>query len=467
MSLIFLISLSLGEARDKIPFPYSRKTSLLLVTQILPNTMVKLCAKAWRYLAGLFPLTLQGTITLLFTSWALSAYGYGAMDLVVFALAICGLSILVCCLFCSVGFGIFMQRKIRREIANSDTPLNNIEVEAGYPNETGFSLPAVSFFPLVRLAWKIIYPDEIATRTRLDSENQLREEIIPSRRCLSERVVREFSVRDVLGLSQFSWRLEQAVSCKALPQVSAVKQLPILRSLTAEDGIPHNTGDPEGDRMEIRPYAPGDSVKNIMWKVYARNRQLNVRLPERSVFQSKRTLAYLLTSKHDEAAAAVARVALETGALGEDWAFGADGFESPVSDLSSALQAIAGSRSLDGGHDYGLDRFLGHAGNHGSAHCIVFAAAEKNPSLELLKNTISSYSCQFSLIMATDSLQEEQNPAWWKKYLLRRDSNAQPLSHSTRHDLLHLLTEVGQQVESTLVVDRETGFSFDQYLRKV
>ena len=155
------------------------------MTQILPNSLVKLCAKTWRYLAGLFPLTLQGTITLLFTSWALSAYGYGAMDLVVFALAICGLSILVCCLFCTVGFGIFMQRKIRREIANSGASLNNIEVEAGYPNETGFSLPAVSFFPLVRLSWKIIYPDEITTRTRLDTENQLREEIIPSRRCLA------------------------------------------------------------------------------------------------------------------------------------------------------------------------------------------------------------------------------------------------------------------------------------------
>ena len=150
------------------------------MTQILPNSLVKLCAKTWRYLAGLFPLTLQGTITLLFTSWALSAYGYGAMDLVVFALAICGLSILVCCLFCTVGFGIFMQRKIRREIANSSASLNNIEVEAGYPNETGFSLPAVSFFPLVRLSWKIIYPDEITTRTRLDTENQLREEIIPA-----------------------------------------------------------------------------------------------------------------------------------------------------------------------------------------------------------------------------------------------------------------------------------------------
>ena len=141
-------------------------------------------------------------------------------------------------------------------------------------------------------------------------------------------------MQDVLGLCQLSWQLGQRVRCRALPQLHAIKQLPLLRSLTAEDGIPNPSGQPEGDRMEIRPYAPGDSIKNIMWKVYARSRQLNVRLPEHSVFQSKRTIAYLLTSDNDEAAAAVARVALQSGALGEDWAFGADGHEKPISEYA-------------------------------------------------------------------------------------------------------------------------------------
>ena len=439
------------------------------MNQLIPKSLIKGINQAWLYFAGLFPLTLQGMIALLLTTWSLSAYGYGAMDLVVFALAICALTILICCLFCTVGFGIFMQRRIRQQMNVDSSIPEAIDVEAGYPNETGFKLPTVRFFPLVRLGWKIVFPNAITTRTRVDQQDQLCEEIIPKRRCLSERVVREFFVRDVLGLCQFSWRMEQVVRCKALPKVSAVKQLPILRSLTAEDGIPNSSGNPEGDRMEIRPYAPGDSVKNIMWKVYARNRQLNVRLPERSVFQSKRTVAYLLTSENDEAAAAVARVALETGALGDDWAFGADGFETPVSDLPSALEAVAGSRSLDGPHDYGLDRFLATAGNQGAAHCIVFAAAEKSPSLMLLRNTIASYSGQFSLIMATDSMRDRKLPTLWQRFLLRSDTESEGTAagKGSRHELLNLLTEIGQQVESTLVVDRETGLSFDQYLRKV
>ena len=40
---------------------------------------------------------------------------------------------------------------------------------------------------------------------------------------------------------------------------------------------------------------------------------------QRKALQDTQTLAYLLSSDQDEAAAAIARMSLETGALGEDW----------------------------------------------------------------------------------------------------------------------------------------------------
>ena len=76
--------------------------------------------------------------------------------------------------------------------------------------------------------------------------------------------------------------------------------------------------------MEIRPYTPGDSVRDIMWKGFARNRQLNVRLPERSVAFDDKACAYLVSGVGDEAASALARLTLECGLLGDDWRFGAD-----------------------------------------------------------------------------------------------------------------------------------------------
>ena len=424
--------------------------------------------KTLRSLAGLFPLTSQGLLTLTVSAWALRTFGYGSMDLVVFALTISALAILISCLFCTIGFGLFMQRRIRREITRPGTS-DNVEIEVGYPNETGFSIPAATFPPLVTLSWKITFPDAIETRTRIGKHQRLCEEVLPKKRCLTESLIREFSVQDVLGLCQLSWQLGQRVRCRALPQLQAIKQLPLLRSLTAEDGIPNPSGQPEGDRMEIRPYAPGDSVRNIMWKVYARSRQLNVRLPEHSVFQSKRTIAYLLTSDNDEAAAAVARVALQSGALGEDGAFGTDGYEKPVSDYAEALTAIAGSRGLTRPHTYGLDRFLDQAGSNQPTHCIVFAAAEQHVNLQNLRKTFSTHPGQCSLILATDSLQERPVPPWWQAFLLRRkilsETNSQKPGYQA--ELLDLLTEIGQQVESTVVIDRETGLGFDRFLNKV
>jgi len=438
-----------------------------LKIQFNPNSSLLIALS--RRLIALFPLTLQGLITLLLTAYALQVYGYGAMDLVVFSLAICALTILIFSLFCSVVSGVFIQRRVRISLDQLACRIEPIKVEAGYPNETGFRLPAPNYLPLVKLSWRVIYPDFVETRIRVAPDGKLLEEIIPEKRFKTEHVTRLFTVSDVLGFCRYSWQQKQDISCSALPKINTVKPLPLLRSLTAEDGIPNPSGDPDGDRMEIRPYVPGDSVRNIMWKVYARNRQLNVRLAEKSVFHSNRTVAYLLSSDNDEAAAAAARVALETGALGDDWAFSADGSEIPAKTLPAALDAIAKSRAIDKPLGYGLDEFLTKSAGQAGAHCIVFAAAEFAPWFEQLKKTISRFPGRFSLVLATDGFNETEQLKLWQRLLLQDDPARDKGNElgGSRADLLKLLTALGQLVESTVVVDRKTGLSFDQNLRKV
>ena len=437
-----------------------------LKIQFHPNK--SLLVALLRRLAGLFPLTLQGIITLLLTAYALRVYGYGSMVLVVFSLAICALAILIFSLFCCVISGIFIQRRVRTSLKQL-ARVEPINVEAGYPNETGFTLPALNYFPLIKLSWKMIYPDHVETRLRVSPDGELLEEIVPDKRCKTDRVTRQFTVSDVLGFCRYSWLQKQDISCTALPSTNTVKPLPLLRSLTAEDGIPNPSGDPDGDRMEIRPYVPGDSVRNIMWKVFARSRQLNVRLAEKSVFHSNRTVAYLLSSDNDEAAAAVARVALETGALGDDWAFSADGSETPADTLPSALDAIAKSRAIDSTLSYGLDEFLSQSVGQTGAHCILFAGAEFAPWFEQLKKTIARFPGHFSLVLATDGFSDGEPKKLWQRLLIQDDKTVSQEQESagSRADLLKLLTALGQLVESTIVVDRKTGLSFDQNLRKV
>ncbi len=422
-----------------------------------------------RRTVALFPLSLQGVITLILAACALRAYGYGAMDLVVFSLAICALAILIASLFCSVISGLIIQGRSRQQRKHLSYTIEPIKIEAGYPNETGFTLPALSYFPLVKLSWHIVYPDFVETRVRVSTEGELIEEVVAAKRCKTKHVSRQFVVSDVLGFCRYRWVQQQQVSCTALPRTNTVKPLPLLRSLTAEDGIPNPVGEPDGDRMEIRPYVAGDSVQNIMWKVYARNRQLNVRLAEKSVLHSKRTVAYLLSSANDEAASAVARIALESRALGDDWAFSADGSTLAADTLPDALDAIAKSRAIDSPHAYGLNEFLSQETAQAGVHCIVFAAAEFAPWLGPLKQTAARFPGRFLLVLATDGLSDVQPTKLWQRLLLRDEpgSSEDHEAGGSRADLVKLLTDLGQRVESILVVDRKTGFSFDQNLRKV
>lgn len=420
-----------------------------------------------------FPLSSQGLAVLLIALLALQRYGYGRMDLVVFALAVCALAIVCFTTVIVLLGGLILRQQIRHSLEmeallRRHTP--RIKVEAGYPNETGFSLSTMPWLPLIGVSWEIVHPDAISNRNRLsDDEQRWEEEIVPHKRCRTQQVTRRFTVRDVLGFSRFTWRFTQDGELLALPQAGNIKALPLLRSLTAEDGIPDPGGNPEGDRMEIRPYVPGDSVRNIMWKVYARNRLLNVRLPERSVFHSSRTLAYLVSSPNDEAAAAVARVAVESGALGDDWLFGADGSDSASAQVDESLEIIAGSRALDTPLPYGLDAFLQRHGSHGSTHCIVFVGAQMAPWLPQLRASVARFKVRFSVVLATDGLAVEEAPRTWRRLLFRgTDSTANNAPESTSLVAMsRLLTQVGQLVESTLVVDRDTGQSFDKRMNRI
>ncbi len=445
-----------------------------------------------RALAGLFPLTVRGAVALLCIALALRFFGYGAMDLMVFALGISALAILLSCLFSVVICGLILQRRIQRETGNNPErgPGNGKVFEAGFPNQTGFTLPPVGLLPLVRLQWSWQFPDRIGNRIRIAPDENLEEEITPRLRCLSGHVTRRFEVSDVLGLCRYSWRARRERECYVLPQINTLRNLPLLHSLTAEDGMPRQSGEPVGDRMEIRPYVAGDSVRDILWKNYARTRQLNVRLRERSVAHGKRILAYLLSGPGDEAAAAVARAALESGAFGDDWQFSADGTESPCGDLESSLRAVARSRALGQPHAPGLERFLAAADQRGATHCIVFASAGTISGLTGLGG--GSFRGRFSLVLATDGMEEPGRRPAWSRLLLRPvkrghegDPNSGrgmprpylPLSPSeghrvggnggSREELLVLCRQLGLTVESVVLVDRTTGACYDDKLRKI
>jgi len=434
-----------------------------------------------RGLAGLFPLTPRGVVALLGVALALRFFGYGAMDLLVFALGICALGILLACLFSVVGCGLILQRRIQRGATSGtgqtgEHPRPGKAFEAGFPNLTGFSLPPVGPLPLVRLRWRWQFPDAIDSRIRIARDERLEEEITPNRRCLSGRLIRRFEVTDVLGLCRYCWHAEQSREYYVLPRINSLNKLPLLHSLSAEDGMPRQSGEPVGDRMEIRPYAAGDSVRDILWKNYARTRQLNVRLRERSVAHGRRILAYLLCGPGDEAAAAAARMALESGAFGEEWLFSADGTETPCGELDAALRAVARSRSLGEPHAPGLGRFLAACDQRGATHCIVFASPGAL-NRGGFPGTGGGFGGHFSLVLAVDGMAGGGRHPAWRRLLLRPAESGQDrgwhrerhrhASDGSREELLVLCRRLAPMLASIMLIDRATGNCYDGELRRM
>jgi uncharacterized protein (DUF58 family) len=382
---------------------------------------------------------------------SLRVYGYGSLDLVVFALAVSGLALLALAV-ALVSAGAFTLRRADR----SEPARFASRLEADRPIATGFSLPALGRVPLATLDWSWRSPSEVHCRVRVEA-GRAREEVTPARRCEAASVRRRLRVGDVFGLARIAWERPAAASFVVLPAIRGLRRLTWLQALASGEGIPHPAGRPEGDRMEMRRYVPGDSVRHILWKAFARSRQLEVRMPERSVHRARRTLAYLLAGPDDEAAAAAARVALESSALGEAWLFGADGTEAPTDRLDAALRAIARSAGVhEAGGDplRGLRRFLASARADGATHCVVFAPASRLDGASALAAAARAGGARATLVFAVDGLRDGSP----RRPLLQRIFFAEPAPAGAPVALLAAqLQRLAAPATTALVVDRATG----------
>lgn len=405
--------------------------------------------------ADTVPPTARGCCVALLAAFSLWTYGYGSLDLVLFVVGIAGLV-----LFMMTGVTVATTAYLlRRRLDGSDPVVWRQQLEAGSLIRTGFRAPALERVPLVKISWEWLEPSGIDCRQRRKGSS-LVEEVVAHRRCLAAALVRRFTVRDVFGLTRVAWTRRYPTPLTVLPDTGRLRNMPVVQSLAAGEGLPHPAGAPEGDRMEIRRYTPGDSVRNILWKTFAKTGQLNVRLPEKSVDRARRTVAYLVAGEDDEPAAAAARVALEGGALGERWLFGADGTSEPSDRLDEALEAIArsGSFKANGHPSSGLAGFLDRVGAEGDVHCIVFTAARPGGWTPEVLRLASSFPGSLSFVLGTDGVDRNGYRPLWRRLLF-----VEPPSQGTpAEDLSTLLRSLSAVRGVVQVVDRTSGRTFGE-----
>lgn len=415
--------------------------------------------------AGVFPFTRTGLAFVALFGGALWLYGLQARDLVLLVAGLGGLLVLIVLLACMLLAAALTFLHCRR----AATP-GELDLDTGVPQHTGFRMPALRFIPFTVVQWEWVDDGGGEAAARVEIERQGKEMLelaAPARRSIVTRIVRRFAVRDLFGWTEISWRRTDNVSLRVLPYRGRLSEMPPPAGFADGDDISDPFAAPRGDRVEMRQYAPGDPLRMVLWKVYARTGKMMVRTPERSVAERKRGCAYLVTSPGDDATAAAARVAIERGLLGEDWCLAADGVDKEAKDdREAAMEIIARSgEAAPSDQAANLGAFLTRREAEGYQFCLLFVPPDASAWEAVAAQAAATATMRVQILSAAVEIlpEEDPRPAW------RRHVERWMLKPSANGGIT--LTGVRQRAASVaglgselIIVDRQSGQSWSDML---
>ncbi|MBI4957092.1 MAG: DUF58 domain-containing protein [Myxococcales bacterium] len=405
-----------------------------------------------RRVADVFPFTLLGLVVLTASYFALTRYGYGKIDLILLVVGGLGLFVGALGLILSAVAAIVTWLWVRGR--RSEIP---VKVECGFWTESGFYLPSLWFIPFVYLTWTVESPPCKVRQRR--KRTRILEEICPERRANTATVVRRFEVGDMLGLVRFAFRAKEERTVRFLPAMGGLRQMQVIHGMSSGNDIYNSEGRAEGDPYDTRRYAPGDPIRFVLWKVFAKTRNLIVRTPERAVSPTKNTVAYLVASDRDEPAAGAARVAVDVGALGPEWRLGADGCATIADSKEEALEVLTQSaQANDQQSGAGLGSFSQKAGRVGRV--IVFVPPKPGPWIQrVLASAKEVGAGRVDFIVGTDGVRKR--PSRLRRWLARRMPADELADKAADAEELHQVVKaLSAGRHRVIVVDRAAGKIF-------
>ena len=405
-----------------------------------------LARRGFRRLADVFPLTPLGVAACLGAAWALHDFAYAKLDLVLLVLGWAAVGMASLSLVAVVVTTVWLEYKTRR------VSVPALSMETGRATKTGVSIPSLRFVPLLLLRLELLEPEGLEGSGAVHG-GRLDEQLVAQRRGEVRRLRRRVIVSDAFGLARLAFRIEGAAEIDVLPHIGALNRMPLLSSFAGGDERPHPMGVADGDRVELRKYAPGDPARFIHWKVFSRTRKLVVRVPERALTLSRRTVAYLVSGASDNASAAAARVSVEAGALGEEWVFGADGSAGKTSERAEAVARIVRSAGADVEGGQGLARYVAQAEREGPATLVLFVPAAPGPWLAPVVAVLEARRGRARAVIGVDGLRAAERSAWWKSAIVRPITRG-GVDESALTTVRVALARAGADV---LVVDRVSG----------
>jgi hypothetical protein len=385
---------------------------------------------------------------------ALLYYGLRRIDLVLLVVGAVGVVVGLLALFLTVTAAAMVWLRFRGASSG-----DGLSVECGFPARTGFRLPRPWYLPLVDVGWRWEQPD---AHVRLVARRGwLYEEVVASRRGIVGEVVRRVEVGDIFGLCHLAFRLTERRTVRFVPSMGRLKQIEVVRGMSGGDDISHPEGPDRGDPLDMRHYNPGDPIRFVLWKVFARSRKLVVRTPERAISPARQTVAYMVAADGDEPAAGAARVAVEGGALGIDWVLGADGIDQVATSRVHALDLLTRSAHVPRERaGAGLGTFLQKASTGNVGRAVVFVPARPGDWIERVLAAAAPRRGRVDFVVCTDGVVRRPRRAWWRRFTTAaRDEIALPgaTEPSAAADLREVVARLGGGRANVVIVDRVAG----------
>lgn len=321
------------------------------------------------------PLTPLGAAAVAFALWLGFGFSVDRVDRVVHAAGLVGLGVVAVCL------GLVAVSTLRVSLAmRGRRGRPDLVLHTDNEIDTGLVFPALSAWPLVhlKLAWESPDRVEVILNKRW---GRAHERIKPRRRGQVRQVVRRIHVSDIFGFCRISPAIIRQVDLRVEPPPARVTAH-VLSRLLAGDRLSYPSALPQGDYIEMRRYAPGDPLRHILWKVFARSRKLMVRTQEQAIDPKPSAAAYLVAGEGDEPAAGAARFFVDSGLLGDDFLFSADGARAPAEDPAGALDLIVGSATADHDNAAGLEAFLARLEQDRLSAFVLFVPHRPGPWVE-------------------------------------------------------------------------------------
>ncbi|MEL6184979.1 MAG: DUF58 domain-containing protein [Myxococcota bacterium] len=309
----------------------------------------------------------------------------------------------------------------------------------------------VFFWPLVDANVRILAPEGLET-----SRQGRKERLSGRHRAAATGLERAIVIEDAFGLVRAELRRQERRTVLVSPYLGALDGAPALTALAPGETRGHPLGRPAGDRVEMRPYVPGDPLRLVLWKIYARTGGLYVRTPERALDEEVEVHAHLVAGPGDEPSAASAWVAITRGHLGPRWSFGADGTSERTSEVGAAQSMIAASRRARrcGGQ---LEAVLSQTQKNAGTRLVLFVPCRLGPWLSTTAASMRPVADRSTIVVGHDRPLDAASGRSWLRAEPRggegRDGRPTP---AELDEIVQTFARLGAVV---IRVDRETGRS--------